>query len=136
LNKYQALWFVERKREKCVDMNTNKFYKRHPRRDLEGEIDWRIPTRKLTFWHPTDMEYKMKSRSNMIRNKKPNKKKRGQVYETLTLREIVGLLRKHSQSKNEPLTKEKLGKVTLRNIVEVAQKYAKDDDIWWKHEKR
>lgn len=126
----------EKKGRSVKNMNTDKFNKRHLRRDLERDVDWRIPTRKLTFWHPMDMEYKMKSRSNMIKNKRPSKKKRGQIYETLTLREIVGLLRKSCESKNEPFTKEKLGKITLRNLVEVAQKYAKDDDVWWKHEKR
>ena len=53
-----------------------------------------------------------------------NKKKKSKDYEKLTLREIIGWMKTESEIKNEPLTGEKLGSLTLRNIVEKARQYS------------
>ena len=52
------------------------------------------------------------------------KKRKIRGYERLTLREVVEWMKKENETKNEPLTGEKLGSLTLRNIVEKARQYS------------
>jgi len=51
-----------------------------------------------------------------------SKKKKKKEYEKLTLREVIDWLRKECETRNEHLTKEKLGSLTVRSIVEKARK--------------
>jgi hypothetical protein len=114
-------------------MSTERRNRKNIHRGFEKENSYQIPTKNfLTFWHPFDIDSKLKWRPYMSRSVRTSKRYEDKGYETLTLREIVRILKKESSERNEILTRDELGDLTLRDIVEVAREYAESERREWR----